>query len=94
MSALAAPNATWVSDEDLKLTFALFFEQGVQATLLFYGVRNREAVDTTLSEMAAKMPHDRYLADVAAFVSEDDGNYLVDTSQGALSINARAFVEC
>ena len=90
--------AEWTDDDDLRLSFQLdgswnYGSSHVQA-VLFMSVRNRDEVEQALEEVEAAPPHGKSMADVVAIARSAPGTYLVETSQGAISIKAGGVVEC
>ncbi len=87
----------WLQDSELRLTFKLDghwnYGSSIVVSVMFSGVRNPDVVKSSLCEIASKMTHDRWLADVVGIWRESNSSYLVDTSQGALVIDASSFAE-
>jgi hypothetical protein len=84
-------------DCDLVLTFDLdgHWNDGnaVAALVMFSKVRNRDAVLEFLRTLREVAGETEALADVVAIVRSDEGSFLVDTSRGALSVEASRFSE-
>lgn len=88
---------TWPEDDELRLTFGLngLCNGGCDTSvdLCFLGIRNRTDIENALNAMASSMTHENWLADVVAVVKETPRNYLIDTSQGSISIDASSMLE-
>ncbi len=82
----------WVADDELVLDFDLCFD-GIVVSVRFQRVGNREEVERQLCSIASRMTHERYLADVVGIWREDDRTFLLDTSQGAVTIIASNMLE-
>jgi hypothetical protein len=90
--------AEWLHDDrDLLLTFRLDGtwngDTSVEASVMFSAVRNREEVDDELRSLAEASVGRDYVADVVTIVRESNRRFLVDTSQGALVIDAAGLSE-
>src|SRR5215467_11448748 len=85
--------AEWLRAGDLRLTFRLdghWNDDGtaIEASVVFFGVRNRREVDSTLSALGESSTGHDCLADVVTIFRDSNRSYLVDTSQGPLVIDA------
>jgi len=89
--------AEWLDNRVLRLSFRLdaHWNGGVsiETSVIFSGVRNAAEVNSTLRSIAKSSAGRDSLADVVAIVRDSNRSYLVDTSQGALVIDAGLFSE-
>lgn len=88
---------TWPQDNELRITLHLngWCNDGCDISVdpSFLGVRNRAEVEDALGTIASNVTHKNWLADVVAVVKESARNYLVDTSQGSIRIDAPSMLE-
>lgn len=82
-------HAEWEQERNLRLTFRLdgHWNDGVslEASVLFSGVRNRDEVEPLLRSLAD--------AEVVGIARHTERAFLIDTSKGALIIDASGFSE-
>ncbi len=87
----------WLRDCELRMTFELdgHWNNGSSfvVSILFSNVRNRMVVESSLHEIALNRTHEHWLADVVGIWKEASGNYVIDTSQGSIMIEASSFTE-
>ena len=87
----------WMHECDLVLTFDLDGHwnggNSIEASVMFSRVRNRGAVDEFLRSLRQRGSDGECLADVIAVTRERDRSFVVDTSLGALVIEAARFSE-